>query len=246
MALTFSLLTSGGSATDDTSYATASVSPSANTTLLAGFAVVDVGAALTTTTATCTGNGLTWTQVISPPGNTSNRLYVFRASSRTTPTPGALTIGTIVTAGLADGSRWAVVEIAGSDITNNDGVVQNNSGTNALTSLSITLGSAITAGNGSGGFFTGRDTAAGTIGLTVGSGYTVKGNNSGSIGSETLGTMSEWRTDGNTVVNATANANVVQMRGVAVEIYMAANPSTLNNYQFVSAGDGMSVTEKIK
>lgn len=243
MALTFTTLTKGGSATDATSYATASITPSANRTILAGFSAVDAGAALNVTAA-LSGNGLTWTQVASA-GNTSRKVYVFRASSVSAPTTEALTFSSIVSAGNADGAGWIVVEINGTNIYPNDGIVQSNTGTNATASISITLGSAITGGNASGGFIMAFDPDANPLTITAGTGYTRFDQRQQNVGSETTVIAFLERLDGQTVVDATTEVDANGIRGVALEI-ARENPQTLNNYQFPTVGDGMSVTEKVK
>ena len=71
-------LTSGSSATDATSYATASITPTANKLVL--LAVFNRVAAGTANAPTATGCGLTWVQVATSLGTTAlRRLTLFRA-----------------------------------------------------------------------------------------------------------------------------------------------------------------------
>ena len=142
-------LSSAGSATDATSYATASVTPAANALILASFAT-RTGITADPNTPTLTGCGLTWEVVQSVVyDNTSSsrrRLTTFRAMG-SSPSTGALTFdcgGQTQT-----GAVWSIDQFTNVDTSGTNGsgaVVQSaqsaildNSGTPA-TSLTVTLG----------------------------------------------------------------------------------------------------------
>ena len=113
---TVSTLTSGGSTTDGTTFATASISPSTapEKTWLA-FVKVSGGSPNLNTT-TLSGAGLTWTSLASTVyGANTRRLTLFRGTG--TPTSGALTIGNSASATMT-GAIWAVLEISGASTDN--------------------------------------------------------------------------------------------------------------------------------
>jgi len=141
MAITQAKLTDGGSGTDATSYATASVTPGANRLIVV--AVLN-SKSTTPDTPTLSGNGLTYVQIATVTFQTiaspQKRLTLFRAMGAS-PSAGAITIdmGGVTQSGCA----WSVSEFDGVDTSGTDGsgaVVQ--SATNSVDSsgsLDVTL-----------------------------------------------------------------------------------------------------------
>lgn len=218
MAVTHTLLTSGSSTTDTTSYATASITPGANKLILAW--VVPVRNSGTTGTVTLSGNGLTWTQVRTEIGSTvSMRGALFRAMGAS-PTAGVVTI---TTSAQSNGCTWILSEFDGVVTTGTDGadaVVQSN-GTNSAsaTSLSVTLSAFADAGNATFGAFGHRNSDA----VTGGSGFTEIADVLGT--GPDSGSQTEWRADNDTSVDASwTNATVCV--AVAVEIKAAVTSTT--------------------
>lgn len=116
MAITATLLTAAGDATDLASYATASITPTANRLVLA--AVFNEGTA-TEENPALSGNGLTWVEVasIADAGNIT-RLTVLRALGAS-PSAGAVTIDF----GGASQQRcgWSIVEFSDVDTSGTNG-----------------------------------------------------------------------------------------------------------------------------
>lgn len=112
MAITVSNLTTGASATDATSYATASVSPSANKLIL--LFVGNRRSGGSPTQPTVTGASMTWTLVDSADGGNEVRTSIFR-SLNASPGSGALTIDF---GGVTQGScGWSVAEFTGTNVS---------------------------------------------------------------------------------------------------------------------------------
>ena len=108
------LLTGGGSTTDATSFATASISPAADQPIYAAV----ISQATSVNTPTATGNGLTWVAVATGAPNASRKLTVFR-SAGASPSAGAITFDF---AGQTQSSaQWAVIQFASADITGTNG-----------------------------------------------------------------------------------------------------------------------------
>lgn len=144
MAISAANLTNNGSDTDATSYATASVSPTAN--LLELLAVHNGDAATPPPTPTVTGCNLTWVQVATVLFGDDlavhRRLTLFRAMGAS-PTTGALTIDF---AGATEaGCAWSLDEFTNADTSGTNGsgaIVQsptNKSATSGVSSLTVTL-----------------------------------------------------------------------------------------------------------
>lgn len=174
MAIVEASLTNSQSTTDATSYATASITPTANRLVLA--AIVHRKSAATATTPTLSGNGLTWVQVATVPFNTTatslQRLTLFRALGAS-PSAGAATFdfGGVT----QQHAEWSIVEFGGVNTGGTNGssaVAQsatNVSDTND-TSASVTLAAFANAGNATYGVIA---TSIGTANnVTPGSGFT--------------------------------------------------------------------------
>lgn len=211
-----SILTNGGSDTDAASYSTASITPSANKTIIAAILVYDAGAAAATTISV-SGNGLTWTRVADP-GSTTVQLSVFRASSQSAPSSEAVTFSNVVSAGTADGAVWVVFEIDNVDITTNDGVVQSNGQTTTADSNTITLLPFASADNGTVGVWGAYDNAGGALAFTIGTGFSGKSEQSQTAGGDTLRNFYEYKQGNNTGVDVSVSAANDRLSGVAMEI----------------------------
>lgn len=98
--------------TDLAAYLTASITPLANQPLLA--AVTHLRAAGSIASSTCSGNGLTWTQVATSAISTTRRLSVFWAAGIASPSAGAVTFD--LAAQVQDSANWVVLQFAGADI----------------------------------------------------------------------------------------------------------------------------------
>src|SRR3990167_5488518 len=146
MAISVASLASAGSNTDASSYDTASISPGSNTTLLATIWVKGVDLP---PNPTCSGNGLTWTQIDEQHG-TAVKLISFRASGGS-PSAGAVTFD--FGGDTQHGASWRILEITSTDVTTNNGVVQGVGGTTGTDSLSITLAAFGSTSNGTIGIF---------------------------------------------------------------------------------------------
>lgn len=216
MALAVNLLTSGSSTTDASSYVTASVSPTANALIC----VVYLARKATgnPATPTITGNGLTYTEVVT---NTTsplnfNDVALFRALDPS-PTSGAITIdfGETVTSCI-----WFVFEITGVDTsgTNGSGAVVQSVGRDfaggAGTSGTLTLSALGSANNMAvGGFFHFANEAT-----TPGSGFTEIGDIN--LAENTRGFQTEYALNDTTVDASWASS--VEWEGVAIEVKAAS------------------------
>lgn len=211
-----SVLTSGGSDTDAIDYATASITPAVGKTVIAAIGFLDLGAAKSA--PTCSGCGLTWTQMTAIGGGTTEpSLFMFRASG--VPTTGAVTFTGVVTAGqTADGAVWVVFEMDNTDLTTTDGVIQTNVGTTNTDSLSITLAAFRDAESATVGVFVGYDNAGGALDFTVGSGFTEALDISQAAGGDTMRLFVEYKIANDTGVDCTISAANDRISGLAMEV----------------------------
>lgn len=205
MAVSASLLTAGGSAVSATSFNTASVSPTANDLILLW---VVSSANLPTSV---TGNGLTWVQITSQ--TTVDKSAVYRTMGAA-PSAGAITID--FGANSQAEIDWVVVDYSGTNTSGTNGsgaIVQSaiNSSATAVTSLTVTLPSAIGTGNAVAVAFGHGSTDA----QTAGGSYTKLGENAaGGI----LGDFAhEWNATGTTTPSMSWSLSDVA-HGIAVEI----------------------------
>ena len=161
-------LTSGSDATNASSYATASIAPSANKLILAAVSVRKGTA--TASTPTLTGCGLTWVQVATVINSTNVvRLTLFRAMSAS-PSSGAVTIDL---GGVTHNHcLWSICEFGSVDTSGTNGsgaVVQSVTKTqNAINSITGTLAAFGSANNATYGAFNHDNNEA----TTHGSGFT--------------------------------------------------------------------------
>ena len=167
MAVTALNLLQNGNAADQTSYATASVTPSAGKLLL--LSVHNAVGAGTANVPTVTGCGVTWVQVATvTTSGLTQRITVYRALG--VPTAGALTID--MAGQTQDRAMWILDEFDGVETggaNGADAVVQSNSGTWSSTNTGVSL--SLSA------FASGENATYGTIrknqttGITPGSGF---------------------------------------------------------------------------
>ncbi len=187
-------LTAGDAGSGASSYATASITPSANALVLAY--IHSFGSGGPGNTPTATGCGLTWVVVASfvPSGN--NRVTLFRAMG--SPTSGAVTFDF---AGQNQSIPcWTISQFTGVDQTGTNGsgaVVQSVTGTAFTNNLVITLAAFGNAANAGYGAF--NISAVATI--SPGSGFTQLGE-----AGTGFTVMDEWEIN-NTSVNATTAVN---------------------------------------
>ena len=207
------LLTSGGSSTDTTSYTTASITPSASKLILA--AVVNWCNNASTAPTIAVANGLTWVEVLTNPyvsGDTSRRITLFRAMGAA-PTTGAYTITTPAN---TFGCHWAIIEFGNVNTGGTHGssaVVQSaEAESTGSTTITVTLGAFGSTNNATFGCF-GSATTATT--WTPGTGFTEISDG----GSDGQSLLTEWRVDNDTSVDATASTlGGVGIAGIAIEI----------------------------
>ena len=221
--ITQSLLTSGNSETNTTTYVTASITPAANKLILA----VAVGLRLTNnpnSPPTVTGNGMTWVQVASAlyehVGGQTDRssLAVFRALDPA-PSSGAVTFTYGDTQARAS---FSIIEIDNIDIGGADGAdaivqVVINTESDTATPL-VTLGAFSELNNATLGV---TAYAVGTPTISPGTGFVEVVEET--VAPEGHGHEVEFRSDNDTSVDWTYTASV-RTRSLAIEI-KNANPS---------------------
>lgn len=212
MSITVSQLTGGQSATDATSYATASISPSANKLVL----VTVFSEAGTASAPTVTGASMTWTQ-IDTQAQSGRRVTVFR-SLNASPGSGALTID--FGANTQDNIMWTVEEFTGMDITGTNGsgaIVQVTKNTvSGGTALTVTLAAFSNVNNATyGAFGIGVSTTS-----TAGSGFSKVGDQG--VGNNRMTT--EFKDTNDTSVDITwADIATDDSGGIAIEIKAGAS-----------------------
>lgn len=139
------LLTEGSGTADTTSYATASITPTANRVLLA-FVSSSTTNNTNTEPTTVTGNGLTWTRVTGVSGNTNNTSSLWWAPTGATPSAGAVTFGF----GVAQHNvLWKVVEVNADPAAP---VAQARTHAISGANIYVTLDEEVAAGNATFGF----------------------------------------------------------------------------------------------
>jgi hypothetical protein len=116
--MTATHLTSGGDASNSTSYTTGSITPSANKLILAVVTSTQSAVPNAPAVSSLTGNGLTWVQVLdSGSADARWRVFVFRAMGAS-PSAGAVTISM---GGTSTNCTWSIAEYDGVDTTGTDG-----------------------------------------------------------------------------------------------------------------------------
>lgn len=235
MAISPTSLTSGTSATNSTSYATASISPTANRLV-----IVDVyGQALTAANAAApsgiSGAGLTFVKLVDR-ANTTNgpslsRWYAMSAS----PSSGALTI---TFANTQANALWSVYELAGAETSGSNGAnaVNGNTAsaenmTGTVASVTATLAAFASANNGA-LCATLSIKASPAATCTPDTGWSEIHDINMTEGAFGFGLETQWRADNDTTAQGTWSANAAVMT-IASEI-IAATPATAypwNHYQ---------------
>ena len=214
-------LTSDSSATDATSYTTASITPTANRYIEVD--VLNTKAASPPTTPTLSGNGLTYVEVASVTFDTIasplKRRTRFR-SMGAAPTAGAITIdfGGVTQTGCI----WSVKEFDSVDTTGTFGsgahVQSATNSANTGTSLTVTLAAFGSTDNATTGGFGINDDVA----INPGTGFTeIHDNVIATV--PVCGQETEWRNDNDTSVDASASdAANKRWGGIASELKFAA------------------------
>lgn len=200
--------TTAGNDVDATSFATASITPTADALQLIGVAS-RVGSG-TANTPTVTGAGVTWVQEDTATSGVL-RLTVLRGLEAS-PSSGALTID--FAGQTQESCCWSAIEITGTSTagtSGSDAVRQSTIATGSGTSLTVTLAAFEDAAHATVGFFT----HASNENTTVGSGFTELGDVG--VATPVLAVFSEWLNGTDTSVDASWASNV-QARGVALEI----------------------------
>lgn len=218
MAITAANVVNDDDSTNASSYTTPSWTPVANRLYI--LAIATSGTFRTVSSFT-DGTGLTWVLIATTGAfNTSYNISLYRAMKSS-----GLGAGTtqVTLSGSVSRGHIVITEFQGVDTGGTDGsaaVVQSNTGirTTSGTTLSITLASGIGTGNATMGNI--ATNLAVDTGIAPGSGYTeLQDKHITTPASETQETETEWRSDGNTVVNWTHTSSI--SGGVAVEIKIA-------------------------
>jgi hypothetical protein len=172
VAITATVLTSGGDSTDGTSFSTASVTPAANSLVLISFYLTS--SSTTSAPTSVVGNGITYTQLeTNTPASRTMLLYAGMSAS---PTAGPITITLPAT---HTSLQWTVMQFTGADTTGTNGsgaIVQSQQSKPATaTSINVALASAPTAGNA---VYAALGISANAGTYTPGSGWTQAGTTS--------------------------------------------------------------------
>ncbi len=232
MAVSGTNLTSFQSSTDATSYATASITPTANYLVLAS---VSSSKATTPDTPTLSGNGLTWVQIATnnfDTAGTQRTVTLFRALGAS-PSAGALTAsfgGNTQLSCTITVDQFSGVDTSG---TNGSGAIvqsaTNAEASQAAATFTVTLAAFSDTNNATYGTATNGDSSN----FTVGTGFT----SLGASGSATplVNTFSEWRADNDTTVTF-GGAIGYSSGGIGVEIAAAVVASTNTGSTFLMMG----------
>ena len=218
MAITVTALTGAADNVDRNSYATASITPSASKLILAFFSARKSSA--TVSTATATGNGLTWVaeenQIYE---SDESRLMCFRAMGAS-PSAGAVTfdLGGVTHVG----AQWSIFELDGVDTSGTDGsgaIVQSEKTSSAgATTLTVTLAAFGSADNATVAGFTHRANEVTTHETDYTEVHDVQSNN------PNLGTETEYKIANDTSPSASW-ASSSACAAIALEIKAAAAPA---------------------
>ena len=226
MALSFAVTTNNASQTDATSYATASVTPSANKLQL--LAVATRHGSATPNTPTASGNSLTWVAIGNSHFDTSGsqrKITLFRAMG-SSPTSGAITID--YAGQTQTGQVWALIEVTGMDTSGTNGsgaIVQsktNQNTTGTVNTLTITFDSSISSTDN--GVFACFGIGDGTLTFSPGSGFTELTDQAHGAEANIAMTTMYDAAGADTTADTTMSGNS-EVGGVAVEIKIAATAS---------------------
>lgn len=222
MAISVTSLTSGSSTSNVTSYATASITPTAGRVV---FVAVSGTGLIAGTHWTVTGLSGTWNRFADHFYSNANSKHidVFWCTDFTG--SGTLTLGNTDS---ATGCLWSVFEVDGADTTTpvvTSNVVSGNSGATNVASLSLTLSAASNSNNRPFAVFTDDDnTAADHVARTNWTAIHTNG-----VITPAQGHLTEWRSD--TFETTASMSNSVGtatflMAGIAWEVKAAATGST--------------------
>lgn len=219
MAITQTSLTSGSSIVSGTSFATASVTPTANALIIATFTPRN-GASTNPGSMSVTGNGLTWVSIGSvnfDNASSSRRtMQMFRALGAA-PSTGVITFTTAET---DTGGTWTVDQFTGVDTSGTNGsgaVVQfatNSDPSATVATLTVTLAAFGSVNNGTYGVFCNTD---GTSTTTAGSGFSKVSDIGDSNAAVSQRQTSEFNSANDTSVDITFSTTA-ELGGIAIEI----------------------------
>lgn len=223
MAISATGLTSGTNNTTGTSFATASITPTAGRMVYIGIENLKTGGGGFEAPSSVTGNGLTWTQVNTIGNSAGDNLAVYRALAAS-PSAGAITITFTNSQAFCS---WSVVEVAGADVGGTNGansVVQ--SATNESlsgTSLTATLSAFASTNNGALAFHSWAAGAASPATATPDSGWSeIHDTGNTDAGPISYEMESQWRADNDTSAAVTWSATGV-LHSIAMEIKSAVS-----------------------
>lgn len=190
---------------------TASVSPTANRLVLAGF-FGDTNDGTTPAAPTVAGNGGTW--VLEDSVTASRRGFFLFRTLIASPSAGTIvaTWGTTIRS-----HAWSVVEYSENDTSGTSGsgaVRQSVTGSTGTAGLSVTLAAFGDTANATAGFFGGAAGVSNTY--TEGSGFTINGQ--ATSAAEESSAASEFKATNDTGVDITWSGTTVRIFGIAVEI----------------------------
>ena len=157
-ALTATSLAAAGSTTNTSPYTTASISPAANSLLIAAISATGTSVA----TPTISGLSLTWNLITADQVGTGKYLAIYSAQCGASPGSGTCSIGISTT---PTGCAWSITQVQHHDTTTP--IVQHNFATGTSTGPAVTLSAAGASGNRTLGFAT----AVQTTGITPEAGW---------------------------------------------------------------------------
>ena len=242
-AITHTALTSGADGTNQTSKATASITPAGNELIEVAFEVGFISSFDTTPPVPdVTGNGITYTleksvaHWIDSGSNYWNALYLFRGMAAS-PSTGAITIDFGATT--MDAIAWSVSTKGNVDTSGTNGsgaIVQSVTATaESATSAAVTLAAFGSANNATAGYFGQGTTGGASRVFTQGTGFTEIHE----TGNTYAYVATEWRVDNDTSIDGSYDATCSGMGGIAVEIKAAA---TITSGAISGAGSGTATT----
>jgi hypothetical protein len=218
MAIGQASLTSGNSATDSNSYASASISPTSNNLIL----LAVWGEAVTENNngypSSVSGNGLTWVKINDAFGDTFSDCSVWRALGAS-PSSGAVTM---TFANDQTGILWQLSEFSNVDTsgTNGSGAIVQTARTQggSAAAMSVTLAAFGSANNATFGAFGAYHAGGDDYTHTPGSGFTEIYDDQLNPDDWKDTLMTQWRADNDTTVDATLSSAPDAYGAIAIEI----------------------------
>lgn len=222
MAIARSALTSGNSATNGTSFSSASVTPTADNLILLTVyseAVVENDGGVPSSVS---GNGLTWVKIAEATSDNWGAASLWRAMG-SSPSTGAVSLTFTNT---QNGALWQLSEFSGIDTggTNGSAAVVQNATTAGGTGASflVTLAAFSSANNATFGAFGSYIDSTNAMTHTPGSGFTELYDDEHNPESWKNALTTLWRTGNDTTVDATLSQASDNYGGIAIEIAEAA------------------------